>query len=150
MKDDLNELVVNKCLLRLYQDYEIFVLVGLVLKEFSDYPAYRCSQIRSFKLEHDLQNSCKNKNKESRDKNREPRIPKDSAHAEPGYKNPNQIRTANHPLKENCERQERWRERTRSLKDGFSTHESLSPPSLMLGLHLSLFIMELIKPFCFI
>ena len=39
-------------------------------------------------------------------------------------------------------------ERTRSLKDGFSTHESLSPPSLMLGLHLSLFIMELIKPFC--
>ena len=60
------------------------------------------------------------------------------------------FRTANHPLKENCERQERWRERTCSLKDGFSTHESLSPPSLMLGLHLSLFIMELIKPFCFI
>ena len=103
---------------------------------------------RSFELEHDLQNSCKNKNKESRDKNREPRIPKDSAHAEPGYKNPNQIRTANHPLKENCERQERWRERTGSLKDGFSTHESLSPPWLMLGLHLSLFIMELIKLFC--
>ena len=49
-------------------------------------------------------NSCNNKNKQSRDKNMEPRIPKDSAHAEPGYKNPNQIRTANHPLKENCER----------------------------------------------
>ena len=43
------------------------------------------------------------KNKQNR-RNMEPRMPKDSTHAEPGYNNPNKIRTANHPLKKNCER----------------------------------------------
>ena len=41
--------------LEAYLKSSLRIIVALMpMKEFSDYPAYRCSQIPSFELEHDL------------------------------------------------------------------------------------------------